>query len=348
MPRSGVVRTGSSSSSSASSARPATSSTSPSTRSCSRSSAHYLPAAIGSFLVAVTNNYTWNRVWTFRGQRGHVVLQGSGSSSCPRRLWAPTCSSCTCWSRRARRGRRPGARDHARDPGELHREQDVVVPPPALSAGRRVLHARRRGAPRARRRAVRTRGPGRRRQRRRGSPRRRRSRRSSRTRRSPTGSTATRPGPVTGAACDPRTGDWTVNVWSGDAGEVARGRPRRTRGVTEAWTGPQVAWRMARGRPGAFGGRFPQLVAGLARPLGDLPARSRRPAAAAPPADPRPARPPLLRRLARVLQPRQGLPELGARRAPAPLPRGAHRDDRLPHLPPGPTCCARASPRGRS
>ena len=25
--------------------------------------------------------------------------------------------------------------------------------------------------------------------------------------------------------------------------------------VTEAWTGPQVAWKMARGSPGAFGGR---------------------------------------------------------------------------------------------
>ena len=38
---------------------------------------HYLAAAVCSFLVAVTNNYTWNRVWTFRRERGHIGLQGA-------------------------------------------------------------------------------------------------------------------------------------------------------------------------------------------------------------------------------------------------------------------------------
>ena len=38
---------------------------------------YYLIAAIGSFCVAVTNNYLLNRYWTFHHQRGHFAYQGA-------------------------------------------------------------------------------------------------------------------------------------------------------------------------------------------------------------------------------------------------------------------------------
>jgi dolichol-phosphate mannosyltransferase len=38
---------------------------------------HYAPAATCSFLVAATSNYTLNRHWTFRAQRGRVHIQGA-------------------------------------------------------------------------------------------------------------------------------------------------------------------------------------------------------------------------------------------------------------------------------
>jgi putative flippase GtrA len=37
---------------------------------------HYLLAATCSFLVAVTSNYAWNRIWTFRDRRAGVAAQG--------------------------------------------------------------------------------------------------------------------------------------------------------------------------------------------------------------------------------------------------------------------------------
>jgi hypothetical protein len=62
------------------------------------------------------------------------------------------------------------------------------------------------------------------------------------------------PKPTTDATYS--AGIWTINVWSGDAGEIATGKIDDVTGVVlEAWTGPQVAWGMARGSPGAFGGK---------------------------------------------------------------------------------------------
>ena len=63
-------------------------------------------------------------------------------------------------------------------------------------------------------------------------------------------------GRFTEASFQKSYGLWTVKVWWGKAGEIATGRvDDKTGKVTEAWTGPQVAWKMARGGNGAFGGK---------------------------------------------------------------------------------------------
>jgi hypothetical protein len=65
-----------------------------------------------------------------------------------------------------------------------------------------------------------------------------------------------RQGRTVEADFDDEEAAWRVKVWWGEAGQIADGKVDDRSGlVTESWTGPQVAWKMARGGPGAFGGR---------------------------------------------------------------------------------------------
>src|SRR5918999_1923870 len=38
---------------------------------------HHLLAATAAFVVAVTNNFWWNRHWTFKARRGHAGFQAA-------------------------------------------------------------------------------------------------------------------------------------------------------------------------------------------------------------------------------------------------------------------------------
>lgn len=61
--------------------------------------------------------------------------------------------------------------------------------------------------------------------------------------------------PVTDATFDRQTRRWTAHAWSGRAGEIVRAAVVDSTGqVLDVWTGPQVAWQMARGGRATFGG----------------------------------------------------------------------------------------------
>ena len=145
-----------------------------------------------------------------------------------------------------------------------------------------------------------------------------------RIRRWPTGSTAIRR-PADGRDVRPgHAASGRCTVWSGRAGEIALGKvDDADGGVSEAWTGPQVAWKMARGRVGSFGGKvlnawWAWIPLSVVFFLGLVDRRRLRSwhtldlLALA-----------VVRGLALVLQPGRGLRERAARRAAACVPRSS-------------------------
>jgi len=64
------------------------------------------------------------------------------------------------------------------------------------------------------------------------------------------------PDPTTSATFREETRTWLVKAWSGEAGQIAQAVVHDTsESVSEVRTGPQVAWGMARGGKGSFGGK---------------------------------------------------------------------------------------------
>ncbi len=64
------------------------------------------------------------------------------------------------------------------------------------------------------------------------------------------------PDPTTSATFRDETRTWLVKVWSGEAGQIAQAVVHdTTETASDVRTGPQVAWGMARGGEGSFGGK---------------------------------------------------------------------------------------------
>ena len=93
---------------------------------------HYATAAVGSFVVAVTNNYIWNRLWTFRSNRGGVVVQGARFFAVSALALTANLAVLAVLVDLVGLGEVPAQAIAiiARHPRELRRQQAVVVPAP--------------------------------------------------------------------------------------------------------------------------------------------------------------------------------------------------------------------------
>ncbi len=96
----------------------------PRARACTTSSAPPL-----AFAVAVTNNFFWNRHWTFRARDGHAGFQAARffTVSVVAFLFAAARARAAGDRRRPGRGPGAGALDRRGHAAQLHREQDVEL-----------------------------------------------------------------------------------------------------------------------------------------------------------------------------------------------------------------------------
>ena len=242
---------------------------------------HYLAAATCSFLVAVTSNYTWNRsgrsaTGARASPRRDALLRHL--RRLPRRQPRSCCACSSCSApgsssaRRSRSSSSPRSTSSATSSGRSGARSAGLLRAASLSAVRAVTLAvadlRARLAPRRRRddldrAGVRRAGPSRPDAVRAAAERRPTRRRQSalalfnaiRRSRDWLARYPRRRRALDDETYDAKTRSWTVKIWWGNAGEIAEGTVDDASGVvTEAWTGPQVAWKMGRGYKGAFGG----------------------------------------------------------------------------------------------
>ena len=90
---------------------------------------HHLVAATIAFVVAVTNNFWWNRHWTFGARDGHAGFQAARffSVSVGAFLFGAAILELLVNVAGVPGDRGPGHVDRGRDAAELRREQDVEL-----------------------------------------------------------------------------------------------------------------------------------------------------------------------------------------------------------------------------
>ena len=206
---------------------------------------HYIPAAVIAFCVAVSNNFWWNRHWTFDAKHGHAGFQAMRFLTVSVaalginlialelliKLGCPTCRA-----RRSRSRSRCHSTSSATSCG--HSTASTSPRPPLAGALALIAFLLSPGSAEAQH-----------------QPTINQSKAIEIARDDPKAIEALREHPdlSPSATRNENTADWEVG-FAADGDQLVQVVVDDVRGdILESWSGHQVAWRMARGYPGAFG-----------------------------------------------------------------------------------------------